>query len=71
MRHAIRHDRTGRAIVAYLAAAEGSRWVRHIVGYMNLMHATPAGCTRQMLCDLVQRGEIERTRRGHYQRGEA
>lgn len=69
MRDTIRHDRTGRTIVAYLATVEGVRWIRHIVGYMQLLHHTPPGCTRQALSDLVRRGSIARVGYGRYQAG--
>lgn len=71
MQATIRHDSTGRTIAAYLAAVEGTRWIRHIVGYMQLLHSTPAGCTRQALADLAQRKVIIRVARGRYQRSVA
>jgi hypothetical protein len=69
MQHTIRHDTTGRAIVAYLATVATSRTTRHLAAYMTLMHSTPPHCTLQALSDLAQRGMIMRVRRGRYQRG--
>jgi hypothetical protein len=66
MRTTIRHDVTGRAIVAYLAAAGAVRQYRHIARYMQLMHATSHNCTMVTLRTLARRGAVEKVRRGWY-----
>lgn len=64
----IRHDATGRSIVAYLSAVSSARQAHEICAYMALMHATSADCVRAALMTLTARGSIERLRRGWYRR---
>lgn len=64
----IRHDTTGRAIVAYLSAVDAVRHVAHIAEYMALMHFVDRGTTRARLEWLVQAGKIERVAYGRYRR---
>lgn len=67
MRHTIRHDGTGRAILAYLAT-HGRAWTKtaRITAYMALMHGASEWSVRTMLRRFVRRGLLYQARRGWY-----
>lgn len=64
----IRHDTTGRAIVAYLSAVDAVRQTARIVDYMALMHFVERGTTEAALKYLIQADAIERVAYGRYRR---
>ena len=68
MKGTIRHDATGRTIIAYLALFDQALPAHRIVRYMELMHAMSGECVRVMLKYYADRGIIARVRRGWYQR---
>lgn len=66
-RMTIRHDRTSRAIVAYLAAVGEPRQAWRLIAYMRLMHGVSVSATRHALSDLYQTRRIRRVASGVYQ----
>lgn len=68
MRGTIRHDRTGRCILAYLALYDRPVKTAQVVTYMALMHYAAPGIVRQVLRYHTGLGMIEHVRRGWYQR---